>query len=230
MTNNLIFKRIGAFLIDYLIVTFISAGLVYITFINPKYEDYQAASEIYTDILTEYYDGKMDANEFSSKHSEISYDLNKSGYVYIVGNIAIILLYYGVFAYFTNGQTLGKKLMKIKVVSSKDKKLKIYNYFIRAIILNGVIGNVLTLIAICYNRNTYYQISSVGSDVVSILYIMIFVTVIINGRGLHDYIAGTQVVSTKIQKEESLPEEIENKVDEVTVIKPKKKTNIKKEN
>jgi len=95
------FKRIGAFLIDYLIITFISDGLVYITFINTKYEEYQAASETYANILTDYYDCKINADEFSKQNTEISYDLNKSGYVYIIGNIAISLLYYGVFVYFT---------------------------------------------------------------------------------------------------------------------------------
>lgn len=231
MTNNLIFKRIGAFLIDYLIVTFISAGLVYITFINPKYEEYQAASETYANILTNYYDGKINANEFSKQNTEISYDLNKSGYVYIIGNIAITLLYYGVFVYFTKGQTLGKRLMNIKIVSNKDKELKIYNYFIRAIILNGIIGNVITLIAICFSRNTYYQINGIGSDIISILYILIFVTVVINGRGLHDYIAGTKIVSTKEQIETNSAQNLDiKKEEEVTIIKPKKKAKKEKEN
>lgn len=229
MTNNLIFKRIGAFLIDYLIITFISAGLVYIAFINPKYEEYQAASETYANILTDYYDGKINADEFSKQNTEISYDLNKSGYVYIIGNITITLLYYGVFVYFTKGQTLGKRLMNIKIVSNKDKELKIYNYFIRAIILNGIIGNVITLIAICFSRNTYYQINGIGSDIISILYILIFITVVINGRGLHDYIAGTKVISTKEQIEIDSDKNLEiKKEEEVTIIKPKKKA--KKEN
>ncbi len=229
MTNNLIFKRIGAFLIDYLIITFISAGLVYITFINPKYEEYQAASETYANILTDYYDGKINADEFSKQNTEISYDLNKSGYVYIIGNIAISLLYYGVFVYFTKGQTLGKRLMNIKIVSNKDKELKIYNYFIRTIILNGIIGNVITLTAICFSRNTYYQINGIGRDIISILYILIFVTVVINGRGLHDYIAGTKVISTKEQIEINSDKNLEiKKEEEVTIIKPKKKA--KKEN
>lgn len=226
LKSNVVLKRIGAYLIDYIIITFISAGLVYLTFINPKYEEYEKYSTEYTNILNDYYDNKISSSEFATKNTEISYDLNRTGYVYIIGNIGIAILYFGVFAFFTKGQTLGKRLMNIKIVSNKDKELKIYNYILRSIILNGVITNVITVIAICFSRNTYYKIYSAGSDFNTILNIIIFLMVCFNanGRGLHDIIAGTKVISTKEEyevKEETVEEE-------PTIIKPKKKKTEKK--
>ncbi len=196
----MIFKRVGAYLIDFLVITVVSSALTYISFINPKHEEYMKINEEYTELLDGYYEGEVKLEEFSEKTRELSYDMNKTGYVYVIGNIVITVLYFGVFQCITKGQTLGKKLLRIKVVSNKEgKELKLYNYLIRLVILNGVILNCLTLVAICFNRETYYSIYKVAANIDSILMIAIFVSVMLNveGRGLHDIVAGTKVINLR---------------------------------
>lgn len=220
MSNNMIFKRIFAYLIDFLVVTFVSMALATLTFLNPKYEEYSEISEKYTEYTEAYYEKEIDATKYASEIRELSYDMNKNGYVYIIGDIVIAFLYFGVFQYVTKGQTLGKKIMNIKVVSNKeDKDLKITNYFIRAFILNGVILNIVILVAICFKRSVYYQIFNVGSNFNSILSIVLFLSVLFSasGRGLHDVMAGTKVIDLKQSAS------LENKDEEI--IKPKKKNN-----
>ena len=228
--TNLTFKRVCAYLIDYILITFLSAALVQISFINPKYDEYMELSTTYNNLLQDFNDNKMDISEVAEKQQELSYDLNKNGYVYIIGSITISLLYFGVFAYFTKGQTLGKKVMNIKIVSAKEnKELKIYQYFIRTVLLNGILLNLVILIAICFGRNTYNSIFNISSNLNTILEIAIFVTILLNGRGIHDFVSGTKVISTKEKNEEILTTKNETKIEEeITVIKPKKKT--KKEN
>ena len=51
MTSNVALKRIIAYLIDYLIITLISSALTYITFINPRYDEYIETSQAYNEIL-----------------------------------------------------------------------------------------------------------------------------------------------------------------------------------
>ena len=102
MTSNVALKRIVAYLIDYLVITLISSALVYLTFINPRYDEYVKASHTYNEVLQNYYSGEIDANELSEQTRELSYELNSNGYVYTIGNIIIIFLYFGVFAYVTN--------------------------------------------------------------------------------------------------------------------------------
>lgn len=228
MKNNLTLKRVCAYLIDYIIITFISATLVRFSFINPKYDEYIDLSNKYTNILTDYSESKIDINELSQKQQELSYDLNRTGYVYIIGSVAISLLYFGVFAYFTKGQTLGKKIMNIKLVNAHDNKdLKIYQYFIRAIILNGILLNLVILVAICFNRDTYNSMFYISSNINTILEILIFVTVVLNGRGIHDYIAGTKVISTKevIENHNEIKNEVIEPPKKQKVIKEKKVNN-----
>ena len=111
--------------------------------------------------------------------------------------------------------------MGIKIVSNKGRKLKLHNYFIRAFILNGVIMNLLTLIAICFQESTYLKIYTAAMNIDTILSIIIFLMILFwkEGRGLHDILAGTKVIDVR---EEQAEEEIEEPKEEVEVIKPKK--------
>ena len=232
MTSNVALKRIIAYLIDYLIITLISSALTYITFINPRYDEYIETSQAYNEILQDYYDREIDANELTERTQELSYELNSNGYVYTIGSIVITFLYFSVFVYFTKGQTLGKKIMGIRIVSNKGKELKMHNYLIRTFILNGVIMNLLTLIAICFKESTYLTIYTVASNFDMILMIIIFLMILFykDGRGLHDILAGTKVIDVRDEANLAVEEEHKEEKEEVEVIKPKKTTKGSKKN
>lgn len=236
MSNSTIFKRIGAYLIDLLVITLISMIITRVSFINPKYDEYMEASEKYNEILINYQEKKIDVDEANKQVSEISYDMNKNGYVYLISDIVVVILYFGVFNFVSKGQTLGKRVMNLQIVSAKEKPLKIYNYIIRCVILNGVIMDIIILIAICFSRSKYNDIYSIGSNINMMLQIAIFLSIMFSasGRGLHDLIAGTRVIDTKAKIEEAKdkPEEIKKETEEnVEIIKPQKKgkSNKKKE-
>lgn len=226
LKNNLILKRIGAYLIDFVIISFISSILTYISFINPKYDEYIETSEKYTEILNDYYEDDIDINELNEKIQDLSYDLSRTGYVYVIGDIVIAFLYFGLFAYFKKGQTLGKKALKIKIVSNKeDKELKPYNYFIRVFILNNIILNIIILIGLCFSKSTYLKLYTIGANIDTILLIIIVLMIFFqkDGRGLHDVLAGTKVID---MKENTLEEEIPTtteKEEKIEIIKPKKR-------
>lgn len=224
MNNSLIFKRIGAYLIDLLVITLFSMILTKISFINPRYEEYVEVSTKYNEMLNDYYEKKINITEFNSKVSEMSYDMNKSGFVYIIGDIAVIILYFGIYNFASKGKTLGKRIMNLQITSAKDKPLKIYNYLIRCILLNGIIMDIITLIAICFTRETYFEIYSLGSNFNMMLQIIIFLSIMfsVNGRGLHDLIAGTKVINTKVSNEEVVKENKEEIKEKVEIIKPVK--------
>lgn len=207
--DNLIFKRIGAYLIDYVLILIISMVFVYLP-INPKQNAYMEVSEKYTQVMEDYMSEKIGMEEFTKKTNELSYDMNKNGAVYIGCNILVAFLYFGVFAFVTEGQTLGKKLMKIKIVTKENKTAKIYQYFIRTFLINGVIMNIITLIAINFSRSTYFSIYTKASNINLAFLLIVFLSITFSttGRGVHDYIAGTKVIRAKnevevIEKEKS---------------------------
>ena len=203
--GSIIFKRVGAYLIDLMVVTLLAMGVSRISFLNPKYDEYVKYADEYTEVMQKYYEKEITVEELTAQVKDYSYNLNKSGYVYVISDIVIAFLYFGLFASITKGQTLGKKMLGLKIISNKEgKELKWYNYFIRAFILNGVILNIFVLIAIPFSRDTYETIYTIGSNVDSILQMIIALMILFNknGMGLHDVIAGTRVIDVKLPLDE----------------------------
>lgn len=181
-------------------------------------------AEEYITYLDTYQSNNITISDMQNRIQDLSYDLLKTGYVYVIGDIVIAILYFGVFNYITKGQTLGKKLMRIKIVSKDNGDVLFYQYLIRAIILNGIILNVISLIAVCFNKETFTTIYKYGSNFDTILMLTNFLMIMFmkNGRGLHDILAGTKVVDLKEIDTNSVASSDDNAKPEV--IKPKKTT------
>lgn len=203
MKGTSVFKRIGAYLLDAIVVMVIGTIFANMKFINPNYDKYIEINDIYREKMDAYLAGDITMEEFQKVVEDTSYDMNKNGIVYIACDLVIIVLYFGVCEYLLNGQTLGKKLFNIRVVSNKDKKLNVGNYLIRTVILNGVILDIVNLIALQFSKGTYQVITSYASTFNTCLFLIIFVMILFNkeGRGLHDVIAGTKVIDLKQMEE-----------------------------
>lgn len=196
--------------------------------------DLEKELEEYVTYINEFKSDKDSINELQEKLPDLSYRLLKYGYVYIIGDIIVALLYFGVFNYVTKGQTLGKKVMRIRIVNKEGNDVKLYQYVIRAVILNGIILNAISLIAICFNKSTFNTIYRYASNFDTVLMLTNFLMIMFmrNGRGLHDIIAGTKVIDLKQasseEVEESKKEVPEAEAKEVKPKVAKKSTSAKK--
>lgn len=128
------YRRLLAFLLDMFIVVglalFISSNYKY----NPKLYDMEDAYKEFESIRPTMEDfNKEKFIEYISDASNKAYNLAKSQ-VYVYGwYILFYFLYFVVFAYFTEGQTLGKRIMKLKIVKSDGKRVGIFNLLLRSI-------------------------------------------------------------------------------------------------
>ena len=112
----------------------------------------------------------------------------------------IIILYFVILQWLLDGQTLGKKLLNIKIVKNRDGKLNVFNYLIRCVILNAVWANIILLIGVCLlKQNAYYTLNYYLSNIRYIIELVILIMVFMNkdARGLHDIIANTKVIDLK---------------------------------
>lgn len=201
-------------------------------------EEYNKFSDsIYKELLEEKYDDKIltkeeyqeivkEINEdFDTVAKEYVYLLNKSSITNTVITLICTLLYFGVLQYFLKGQTIGKKILKIQVVSSTNKKLNIFTYILRSLIINDILLNTIgTIFLIVASKKVYTQVDSIIGTLISILEAVVIFMVITreDARGLHDVLFGTKVIS--LVKE---PEEKALEVKETTKTK-KKSTTTKK--
>lgn len=222
MSASAILKRFFAYFIDMFIISLVVMLLSMIPQINPNYDAYQETGEKVNELMEQYQNEEIDSEEYIKQNEKLSYELNKNGYIYIGIQIVLVFSYFGVYAYFAKGQTLGKRIMKLKIVSNKDKELKLTNYFFRILPLYGVIANFITLIAIFFSRGTYLKITNISSYFTITLESIIIVMILLNneGRGLHDVIAGTKVIDLKEEaKRQELNKEETGKTE---IIKPDK--------
>lgn len=216
---KIIIKRFVAYAIDILLVSILSTLITSNSYINKDYKKYIAVTEEYETFYNEYedsieslqdaledeaitqdeYDDKLEVinTEYNDKNIDYNYKLIKLSIIPTTISILIILLYFVIVQYYFNGQTIGKKIMKLRVVSNGDKKLNLLNYLLRSLILNSVFINVLTVIMILVLSKSsflvYNEIIYVVNYVLemAIIFMMCFDK---NNRGLQDFVANTKVV------------------------------------
>jgi uncharacterized RDD family membrane protein YckC len=125
--------------------------------------------------------------------------------------------------------------MKLRIVSSNGKKLNMGHYLIRALFINLILSNVVSVVLVTtLSKDSFVSIYPKVSNVftVFILATILFIMYRNDGRGLHDLMANTKIVSTKGVNNIEEPEEKKDEVVDAKVIEEKttekKKTGNKK--
>jgi len=199
---SILSKRISAYLIDILFVFLLISLISEIKFINPTYDKYMESYGVYTQVLADYTEDKITDNEFNKLYNESYFEVCKYGVSYNIVIVLTILLYFGVFQKYNNGQTLGKKVMKIRVVDSNNNNISLLKSLLRTIpmyyiYIGGIIPLIINSILVFFlNQNNYMNITLVVSYIFLTISIVSFVMLSIrkDEKGLHDILSGTKVI------------------------------------
>ncbi len=187
-------KRLAAFFIDMIIITLITS---LISAVIPTSDKVKELTNERESIYQSYYDKKISDDEYLEQSNEVSYQISyETLYVNIIKNI-IMIGYFIIYQYQNNGQTFGKKLMKIKVVKEDDSKLTANDFAIRSLIINSLlIGTVDMVMILILSKATYIGFNSIVYLVQGVVMVGIFLMVAIRSdkRGLHDLITKTKVI------------------------------------
>ncbi len=193
------FKRLGAFIIDSIIIVIISTALASII-ISPanekKYSQYNSqASNNYINLIKR----EISTKEYDKNMKEISYNIEKYGLTYSVVSAVCLIGYYGLYQYINNGRTLGKKLFKIMVrAKDKNKKITINQMILRAVINNSIFVPILSsILVVTLSVNNYYEFYQVVQYAGIFIFTLSvgFIIITKEGRGIHDRLSGTIVIN-----------------------------------
>lgn len=204
------YKRILAYLIDIFIVICIATIL---TMFIPVSEEYVNQMNELNEVLEDYSSGDISETEYLEKFNDISYIVNKESVQVSIVSVVLSTIYFVVLAYYMNGQTFGKKIMKIQVVSANSKKLTMNNYLIRSLIVDSILMNTISIVTILFlEKSSYLKVYDATSTIFGAIYVVIFAMILFrqDGRGLHDLLANTKVISLndkKVLNEETIKEE-----------------------
>ena len=197
-------QRVLAFLIDLVLLSMITSLITMFIPVN------DTATKLYEEqnrVLEGYVEGTVSMEEYVNQMVDISYDISRQTVIISIVAIVISLLYYVVYPCYNNGQTFGKKLMKIKLVKTNDKELTMNDLLIRSMINNSILVNIINVALVLFlGKNLYLSTSSFVSIiqylVLTISLIMIAFTK--NAQGLHDKAVHTEVVQADTVKEDAL--------------------------
>ena len=186
-------KRILAYLIDVVIVLLASSMLSSISYLNPQLETYNKYYDEYSEKTKDYLDKKTADDEYLQITNDYSYKLERNSVYSSIISVVTILLYFGVFQKYNNGQTLGKKLLNIRVKGN----LNVFKYLLRTAIIYNVFINVAKIILIvALDQNQYL----IANKYLYALALVVEVTTIVmimlrkDHKGLHDLIVGSEVI------------------------------------
>ena len=230
---DIVLKRVMAYLIDVLIFSIVLTPIINWSVINPYVDEYTENYSEYTELVEQANAGEIDTetDEYKDKIVDLNYNINK--YKVISSSISVVgfLLYFAVLQWALKGQTIGKKIMKIRVVANnEDKKLNVGNYILRSLILNNIIFSIILIIGVyIFKALGYYTLSMVVSYLQLLVMSLIMLMVVLRKdyRGLHDFVAGTKVIDLAVSVQDEASLEKEEEVEEKQVIEVKEK--VKKE-
>ena len=186
------FKRVLAYLLDVIIVSVV-ATLIALPF---RTESVKKVDNQIIEITQKALKGNIDAKSYGQQMNDLSYQKAKLDGI---ANIIIILLSvtnYIVYQGYTKGQTLGKKLMKIKIVKNNSTELTYNDLILRNLLNNFIIFDILLAVFALIGRKTYiYGYMFVDYIQLALLIVSVFMIAIRkDGRSVMDLIANTRVV------------------------------------
>ena len=115
-----------------------------------------------------------------------------------VAALIIGLILYAIIPTKNNGQTLGKMMLKIRAVTLDNQNPSLSVHALRAIMLWSAYVNLPLLVFLSFDYFTATVIMSGASFLTGALVLVSVIMILANqdGRGLHDNLTKTQVIST----------------------------------
>ncbi|MBQ8892434.1 MAG: RDD family protein [Bacilli bacterium] len=216
------YKRIIAYFIDIILVTSVATALTYFL---PENKEYNKSMNEYTALVSDFANESIEQEEFFNRTTDLIYSINRNSVTVTIVTTVLTIFYFVVFAYFMNGQTLGKKLMNIKIVSNNKKKLTMNNYLIRGLIINSILMNIISVIIVLgLDKTSYLKVNDMLTYLYGIFMVLTFGMILFreDRRGLHDILARTKVINATGAVENGLDGELvlneDSKIKDASII------------
>lgn len=188
-------KRIIAYLIDSVMLT-----VIILNFFPVFYSDNIKIRELEENrqqLNNSYIEEKITYKEYVKKSAEITYELEKEQVMLNVIDAVLLICIYIIVPFFLGGSTIGKKIMRIKIINEDGTKPSLNTLFIRSLFINGL-AYVLVALACIFVLNSfaYFIVASIFTIFEFLLVIISFFMISYrhDKQGLHDLIAHTKVV------------------------------------
>lgn len=185
-------KRILAFLID----SFILSIVFTVVTINFNDNSDNISNKL-METLEQYQNNEITMEEYTDSVVDSNYQLQKSSVPTNALQVVLYVGYFIVFGYLNKGQTVGKKLCKIKVVNKDGNLPSVWNMIVRSLLIYGIFTLLYSIVFVNILDKYIFTYGYMLIDYITVMFVMIAFFMILyrkDGRGLHDVIARTYVI------------------------------------
>ena len=186
-------ERAFAYIIDMIIVSL--AFSIITVFFNTS-SNYKKLNQELNDVTDEFVNEEINFDTYIHKQADINHDMDKEIIMFNVLNGFLLAGYFVILPYYWNGQTVGKRVMGINIISNEGT-LTFNQLIIRAFIIDGL-GSLIILLSLVYILTgfPYYIVNMLLNALETILTIIsiIFIIKRRDHRAVHDLLSGTKVI------------------------------------
>ena len=187
------FERLGAYLIDMIIVSFIFS-FICLGFGSSVSKTEEKMQELDNMLI----ENKITPEEYLEEYTIVLYDYQKENILQSAISLSLTIAYYVIFQYMNKGQTIGKKILNIKVVDQNtNKPISIIKGLLRSLIVFSIVSSSLNIAFLyIFNANNYLYsyLTLLALEGIFTLITAIFILYRKDRRGLHDMISNTIVI------------------------------------
>ena len=187
------FERLGSYLIDTIIFSFIFS-LICLGFGNYTTETEKRMAELDEQLMEK----TITTEEYLEEYKDVFYDYQKENVLQSGISVALTIAYFVVFQYMNKGQTIGKKLLNIRVVDKDtEKPISILKGLLRSLLVFNILSGILGIIFIyLLGKNAYFNAygAVAGIEAIFVIITIMFILYRKDHRGLHDMITNTIVI------------------------------------
>ena len=190
-------KRFFSYIIDVFILSLI---LFIVGSFIPNGSNINNLNTELLDINNNFINGEVGIKTYINQYSSIFYSIDKEMFLSSLINVVISVLYFVVYPLYSNGQSIGKRLNGIKIVSNNDDSVGANALIFRYLLMDGIGVSIISMCSLFIFKDFNYLI------ITSILGFLQFLVVIISifmvlyrrdFRSLPDLVAGTKVIEVK---------------------------------
>lgn len=185
--------RFIAYIIDIILVFMVSTLIITVIPKNSNIEQLQKETK---EIKEKFTNKEITQKQYIERAKTLTYDYQYANVPYSIVDIVILILYFVIFQFYNKGQTFGKKLMKVRMVSSDESALTMNQLIVRALVLQSILINIALIGAVLFMKKYYYY-TDLSLTLLQSAIILVSVGMVLfrnDGRGIHDMIAKTKVI------------------------------------
>lgn len=190
-------KRLLAYLIDIIILSLI---LTFVGLFIPSNSNLVNLNNELMSVNNNFMNQEIDAITFINQYSNIGYSIARELFLSNLISVAVGIIYFIVYPLYNGGQSIGKKIIGLKIVSVDDSDVSSNSLLIRYLLMESIGTTIISMCLIFVIKDFYYILCDSILSFLQFLVVIISVFMVIyrrDKRSLPDLIAGTKVIEVK---------------------------------